>query len=92
MLLRIAILLLNGYFESKKITFHEKNLKHKKIILLINYIFSTTFFPIASCQILKNYAILINYESDYQGKDSLQHNHFQFMIMNQFLSNSAICL
>ena len=48
---RIAILLLKGYFESEKIILHEKNLKHRKIILLINFIFDPTFFLIASYQI-----------------------------------------
>ena len=72
--------------------FHEKNLKHKKIILLINFIFAQTFFLIDSYQILKNYVVLINYESLFQEKDSLQLNHFQFSKMNELLSNSAICL
>ena len=49
--LRITILLLKGLFESEKIIFHEKNLKHKKIILLINFIFAQTYFLIASSQI-----------------------------------------
>ena len=52
-----------GLFKREKINFHEKNLKYKKIILLINFIFSPNFFLIASYQILKNYAILINYKS-----------------------------
>ena len=43
------------------ITFHEKNLKHKKKILLINFIFAQTYFLIASRQIFKNDAILINH-------------------------------
>ena len=71
---------------------HGKNLKHRKIILLINFIFDPTFFLIASYQILKNYAILINYESLFQGKDSLQLNRFQSSKMNNLLPNSAICL
>ena len=48
--LSIAILL-KGYFEREKIILHEKNLKHRKIILLINFIFDPTFFLIASYQI-----------------------------------------
>ena len=56
----IAILLLKGYFGREKINFHEKNLKYRKIILLINFIFATTFFLIAFDQFLKNYAIFIN--------------------------------
>ena len=35
--LRIAILLLKGYFEREKIIFRKKNLKHRIIILLINF-------------------------------------------------------
>ena len=92
LLSRIAILLLKGYFGREKINFHEKNLKYRKIILLINFIFSTTFYLIASCQILKNYAILINYQSLLQEKDSLQLAHFQFSKMNKLFSNSALCL
>ena len=46
LLSRPAILLLKGYFGKEKINFHEKNLKHRKIILLTNiYI----FFNVAQC-------------------------------------------
>ena len=86
------MLLLKGYFGREKINFHEKNLKYRKIILVINFIFDPTFFLIASYQILKNYAFLINYKSLFQEKDSLYFNHFQFSKMNKLLSNSAICL
>ena len=92
MLSRIAILLLKGYFEREKIILHEKNLKYGKIISLINFIFAPTFFLIASYQILKNNAILINYKSHFEEKDSLQLKYFQFSKMNKLLSNSAICL
>ena len=66
LLSRIAILLLEGYFEREKIILQEKNLKHTKIILLINFIFDPTFFLIAFYQILKYYVILINHESFFQ--------------------------
>ena len=46
---------------------------------------SGQIFLIASYQILKNYAILINYKSLFQEKDSLQFNHFQFSKMNKLL-------
>ena len=92
LLSRIAILFLKGYFGREKINFHLKNLKYRKIMLLINFIFNPTFFLIASHQILKNYAILINYKSLFQKKDSLQLDHFEFSKMNKLLSNSAICL
>ena len=82
---------MKGYFGREKINFHEENLKYKIIILLINFIFATTFFLIASYQILKDYAILINYKSLFQEKDSLQLNYFQFSKMNKLLSYSAIC-
>ena len=88
----MGILLLKGYFGREKINFHDKNLKHRKIILLINFIFAPTYFLFASYQILKNYAISINYKSLFQEKDSLKLNHFQFSKMNKLLSNSAICL
>ena len=40
-----------------------KNLKHNKMILLINFIFAQTYFFIASRQIFKNNAILMNHGS-----------------------------
>ena len=73
---RIAILLLKGYFGREKINLHEKNLKHRKIILLINFIFDPTFYLIASYQIFKNYAILINHESFFQREDFPQLHRF----------------
>ena len=76
LLTRIAILLLKGYFEREKIILQEKNLKRRKIILLINFIFDPTFFLIASYQILKNYAILTNHESFFQRKDIPQLDRF----------------
>ena len=54
---------------------------------LTNFIFTRTFFPIASYQILKNYMILINHGSFFQKKDSLQLNHLQFLKMNKLLPN-----
>ena len=72
----MAILLLKGYFGREKIILHEKNLKHRKIILLINFIFDPTLFLIASYQILKNYAILINHELFFQRKDFPQLHRF----------------
>ena len=65
-------IIIEGLFWIEKINFHEKNLKFRKIILLIRFIFAPTFFLIASYQILKNYATLINYKSLFQEKDSLQ--------------------
>ena len=61
-------IIIKGHFEREKINFPEKNLKYRKIILLINFFFASTFFLIASYQILKNYAILINYKSLFQKK------------------------
>ena len=71
LLSRIAILLLKGYFGREKIIFHKKNLKYKKIILLINFIFAQTYFLIASSQIFENDAIFINHGSFFYEKDSL---------------------
>ena len=59
---------------------------------LTNFIFKIFFLYIASYQLLKNGAILINHGSFFQGKDSLQLDSFQFLKMNQLLLNSAICL
>ena len=70
------IIIKKGYFGKEKIILQEKNLKHRKIILLINFIFDQTFFLIASYQILKNYAILINHESFFQRKDFPQLYRF----------------
>ena len=55
-------------------------------------IFDRIFFLIASSQIFKNDAILINHGSFFQGEDSLQLDYFQFLEMNQLFSNSAILL
>ena len=74
---------MEGCLEREKIISHEKNFKHRKIILLINFFFDPTSFLIASYRILKNYAILINYKSVFQEKDSLHLNHFQFSKMNK---------
>ena len=38
------MLLLKGSFERKEIIFYEKNLKHKKLMHLTNFIFTRTFF------------------------------------------------
>ena len=54
------------------------------------FIFNRTFYLIASYQILRNDAILINYGSFFQKKDSLQLKRFQFSRMNKLLPNSAI--
>ena len=77
---------MKGYFEWEKIILHEKNLKHRKIILFINLTFDTTYFLIASCQILKNYAILINHESFFQRKDFPQLHRFWFSTINSLMA------
>ena len=59
-------------FKIGKIIFQEKNLKHRKIILLINFYFARTFFLIASSQIFKNNAILINH--GYFVRKKILHN------------------
>ena len=82
------ILLLKGYFEREKISLQEKNLKHRKIIILINFIFDPTFFLIASYQILKNYAILINHESPFQRKDFLLLHRFWFLKINSLMAKT----
>ena len=56
---------------------------------LTNFIFTQTFFLVASYQILKNDVILINHGSFFQEKGSLQFSHFQFSKMNKLLPNSA---
>ena len=59
---------------------------------LTNFIFSRTFFLIASYQIFKNYVILINHGLFFQEKDYLQLNRFQISKMNKLLPNLAVCL
>ena len=54
------------------------------MILLINFIFAQTYFLIASSQIFKNDAILINLGSF--EKDSLQLDRFQFLKMNSLMA------
>ena len=48
------------------------------------------FFNIAYYQIFKNGAILTNHRSFFQGEDSLQLDCFEYLKMNQLLSNSVI--
>ena len=79
---------MKGYFERENIILHEKNLKHRKIILLINFIFDPTFFLIASYQILKNYAILINHESFFQRKDVPQLHRFCLLKIDSLMAET----
>ena len=79
---------MKGYFEREKIILHEKNLKHRKIILLINFIFDPTFFHIAFYEILKNYVILINHESFFQKKDFPQLHRFWFLKINSLMDET----
>ena len=77
---------MTGYLEREKTILQEKNLKHRKIILLINFIFDPTVFLIASYQILKNYAFLINHKSFFQEKESSQLYRFQFSKINYLIA------
>ena len=61
-------------------------MKHKKIILLINFISVQTYFLITSSQIFKKYAILINHGSFFQRKDFPQLDRFQFLKMNSLMA------
>ena len=49
------------YFKRKKIILQEKNLKHKKRILSINFIFDPTFFLIATYKMLWLYNTNFNW-------------------------------
>ena len=53
--------------------------------VLTIFIFTRTFFLIASYQILTNYVILIKHGLFFQERDSLQFNRFQFFKMNKLL-------
>ena len=59
---------------------------------LTNFIFTRTFFLIASYQILRNDVILINHRSFFKENTYLQLNCFQFSYMKKLLLNSAIYL
>ena len=63
-------------------------MKHRKIILLINFIFDPTFLLIDSYQIWKNYAILINHESFFQRKDFPQLHRFWFLKTNSLMAET----
>ena len=54
----------------------------------MNFIFEQTSFLIASYQILKNYAILINHESFFQRKDFLQLHRFWFLKINSSMAET----
>ena len=60
----------------------QKNNVFKKLL------FCRTFFLIASYQILQNDAILKNYSSFFQKKDSLQLNRFQFLEINSLMAET----
>ena len=55
---------------------------------LIHFYFRQTFFLITSYQILKNDAILINYESFFQGKESSQLYRSQFLEINSLAAET----
>ena len=76
----------------KDTLFNKKNCLITKNNILIMFFVMGYFLIIALYQFFKNDAILINHGSFFQEKDSLHLNRFQFLKMNQLLSNSAICL
>ena len=55
---------------------------------LTNFICKCFFFHIASYQIFKNGAILINHGLFFQVKDSLQLNRTQFLKINSLMANN----
>ena len=63
-------------------------MKHKQKMHLTNFIFTLTFFLIASYQILKNGVILMNKGSFFQEEDFLQPSRFQLSKPNELLPNS----
>ena len=80
--------IIEGLFRKREDYFKEKNLQHRKIILLINFIFDPTFFHIAAYQILKNYAILINHEPFFHWKDFPQLYRFWFLKINSLMAET----
>ena len=63
-------------------------MKRKKIMHLINIIFTQPFFPIISYQILKNDVILINHGSFFQGKEFSQLYRSQFLEVNSLMAET----
>ena len=63
-------------------------MKYIKIIHLTNFIFTQTFFLIASYQILKNNVILINHGSIFQLKKSWQLCSSQFLEINSLMAKT----
>ena len=55
---------------------------------LTNFYFCRTFFLIASYQILQDDAILINYESFFQEKESLQFYRSKFVKINSLMATT----
>ena len=53
---------------------------------LTSFIFTRTFFLIASFQIFKNDVILINHESFFQEKESSQLYRSQFLEINSLMA------
>ena len=56
---------------------------------LTNFIFTRTFFLIASYQIFKNDIILINQESFFQGKESSQLYRSQFLEISFLMAETT---
>ena len=54
----------------------------------MNFIFASTLFLIASYQIFKNFAILINHESFFQEKESSQLYPCQFLEINSLMAET----
>ena len=71
--------------KEKRLFFMNK-IWNTKIILLINFIFAQTYFLIASSQIFKNDAILINHESFFKRKDLPQLHRFWFSQINSLMA------
>ena len=76
---------MKGLFKRQKIIFHRKNLEHRKLILLITFIFDRTFFLITSRQLFENDATLINHRLFFQRKDPPQLHRFQFLEINSLM-------
>ena len=55
---------------------------------LTNFQVCRTFFLIDSYQILQNHAILINYESFFQEKESSQLHRSQFLEINSLMAKT----
>ena len=82
-------IIIEGIINWRRDNFTKKKfLKHRKIILSINFISAQTFFHIGSSQISKNDGIRLNHGSSFQAIDSLQLDSSPFPKTNSLMTET----